>query len=144
MGTNQTRTHSLLAFFAHPDDETFRVGGMLTLLAQHGVSVQIVTATRGEAGTSGEKRFSNPEELAAIRESELLNACKTLKINPPIILNYADGHLSDIAPDKFCNEFLSITNEYQPQVMLSFGPDGLSGHPDHIAIGSCIDDVFLN
>lgn len=136
-------TPSLLAVFAHPDDETFRAGGMLTMLAHRGVRVQIVTATRGEAGFSGETDSPNPGELATIRENELRCACHVLKIEPPIILDYADGYLSMCDSGDLCFDLLFIIEKFQPQVMLSFGPDGLSGHLDHIVIGRSVDKVCL-
>ena len=69
---------SLLAVFAHPDDETFRPGGTLALLARRGVEVHVLTATRGEAGSCGDPPLCSPEELPAVRESELRCACAAL------------------------------------------------------------------
>lgn len=61
----------LLAVFAHPDDETFRPGGTLALLACGGFPVHVLTATRGEAGSCGDPPLCTSEELAAVREKEL-------------------------------------------------------------------------
>ena len=83
---------SLLAIFAHPDDETFRSGGTLALLAPRGVHVQVLTATRRQAGSCGEPPLCTPAELPNIREKELGCACAALGIEPPILLNYEDGH----------------------------------------------------
>ena len=138
----QPNDYVLLAIFAHPDDETFRAGGMLTLLARQGVRVQVVTATRGEAGSAGQTSASEPEELAILRENELCCACQVLQIEPPLFLDYKDGHLEDQASGKLRDNFLQIMEEVQPQILLSFGPDGLSGHPDHIAIGRCAVEAF--
>lgn len=133
---------NLLTIFAHPDDETFRCGGTLALLAQHGVHVQVLTATRGQAGSSGNPPLCAPEELPAVRESELRCACSSLGIQPPILLDYQDGHLSKADPETLIAEILAIIQELHPQIMLSFGADGLSGHPDHIAIGLAATEAF--
>jgi N-acetylglucosamine malate deacetylase 2 len=125
----------LLAVFAHPDDETFRPGGMLALLARAGVQVQVLTATRGEAGSRGEPPLCRPEDLPALRERELACACAVLGLQPPSLLDYQDGHLAEVSLDMLTRDVLAAIEAVQPQVLLSFGLDGLSGHPDHIAIG---------
>jgi LmbE family N-acetylglucosaminyl deacetylase len=89
----------LLAVFAHPDDETFRPGGTLALLARQGVQVYLLTATRGEAGSCGDPPVCRPEELPVVRERELRCACAALGIEPPHILDYPDGRLSDVDPE---------------------------------------------
>lgn len=132
----------LLAVFAHPDDETFRPGGTLALLAQSGIWVQSITATRGEAGSRGVPPLCPTEELPTKRENELRCACRTLGIQPPRLLDYQDGSLAQVDPEKLVAEIVAIAHAVQPQVMLSFGPDGLSGHPDHIAIGRCALEAY--
>jgi len=132
----------LLAVFAHPDDEAYRPGGTLALLAWRGVRVHLLTATRGEAGSCGDPPLCAPDELPAVRERELRCACATLGIEPPHILDYHDGHLSQADPERIIAQILGIVDEVRPQVMLTFGPDGLSGHPDHIAIGQCAAEAF--
>lgn len=133
---------SLLAVFAHPDDETFRPGGTLALLSQRDVRVQVLTATRGGAGSCGHPPLCAPGELPALRESELHCACTALGIEPPILLDYPDGRLSDVDHETLLGEILAVMQTVQPQVMISFGPDGLSGHPDHIAIGHLASEAF--
>jgi LmbE family N-acetylglucosaminyl deacetylase len=125
----------LLAVFAHPDDETFRPGGTLALLARQGVRVEVLTFTHGEAGSSGDPPLCTPEELPAMRERELRCACATLGIQPPRLLDYEDGKLAEANPEQVIAHILASIHEIQPQVLLTFGPDGLSGHPDHIAVG---------
>ncbi|NLE75631.1 MAG: PIG-L family deacetylase, partial [Chloroflexi bacterium] len=80
----------LLAVFAHPDDETFLCGGTLALLARRGAPVQVLTATRGQAGSCGEPPLCHPEALGALREGELRCACAALGCAPPLLLDYAD------------------------------------------------------
>lgn len=140
---NQILTSTnLLAIFAHPDDETFRCGGTLALLTQHGVRVQVLTATRGQAGSRGNPPLCAPEELPAVRENELRCACSALGIQPPILFDYQDGQLAKADPEQLAAQILQIVKETRPQVMLTFGADGLSGHPDHIAIGFAAAEAF--
>ncbi len=133
---------ALLAVFAHPDDEAYRPGGTLALLARRGVRVCLLTATRGQAGSCGKPPLCSPEELPAVRERELRCACAALGTEPPLLLDYEDGHLSKAAPEEIIAQILKVVDEVRPQVMLTFGPDGLSGHPDHIAIGQCAAEAF--
>jgi len=133
---------SLLAIFAHPDDESFRPGGTLALLARRGVRVVVLTATRGEAGSCGGPPLCRADELAAVRERELHCACAALGIQSPRLLNYQDGHLSEANPEQVVARILAVARELRPQVMLTFGPDGLSGHPDHSAIGKWASEAF--
>jgi N-acetylglucosamine malate deacetylase 2 len=140
---NQILTSAnLLAVFAHPDDETFRCGGTLALLTQRGVRVQVLTATRGQAGSRGNPPLCVPEELPAVRENELRCACKALGILPPILLDYQDGQLSAADLEQLTVHILRVVKETRPRVMLTFGADGLSGHPDHIAIGQAAAEAF--
>ena len=133
---------SLLAVFAHPDDETFRPGGTLALLSRRGVRVELLTFTRCEAGTCGDPPLCAPDELPAVRERELRSACAALGIQPPRLLDYADGHLHEADLELMISQILSIVNETKPQVLLSFGLDGLSGHPDHVVVGKWTAEAF--
>jgi len=144
MRSETASDHSLvlLAVFAHPDDEAYRPGGTLALLARHGVRVHLLTATRGESGSCGDPPLCAPEELPAVRGRELRCACAALGIEPPRLLDYKDGHLSEADPEEVIAQILKIVDEVCPQVVLSFGPDGLSGHPDHIIIGQCAAEAF--
>lgn len=132
----------LLAVFAHPDDEAYRPGGTLALLARSGARVHLLTATRGEAGSRGDPPLCAAEELAAWRERELRCACATLGIQPPRLLNYPDGGLADVGAGELTAQILAAIEDTGAQVLLSFGPDGLSGHPDHIAIGRCAAEAY--
>jgi LmbE family N-acetylglucosaminyl deacetylase len=133
---------TLLAVFAHPDDETFRPGGMLALLARQDVRVVLLTFTRGEAGSCGDPPLCTPDELPAVREDELRCACRVLGVQPPYVLNYPDGQLQQADAEPMIAYISSLANEIHPQVWLSFGPDGVSNHPDHIAVGSWTAAAF--
>jgi LmbE family N-acetylglucosaminyl deacetylase len=134
--------YCLLAIFAHPDDETIRPGGMLALLARCGVKVHVLTLTHGVAGSCGEPALCMPDELPIVRERELRCACAALGIQPPTLLDYPDGHLTEADPERVVAEILAVVRQVHLQVLLSFGPDGLSGHPDHILVGQWAAKVF--
>ncbi len=123
-----------LAVFAHPDDEVFRCGGALALLARRGVRVQTLTATRGGAGSCGDPPLCTREELPAVREAELRCACRALGIEPPRLLDYQDGTLSDVDEQEGAAHVLSMVRELRPQALITWPPDGLSGHADHVAV----------
>lgn len=123
----------LLAILAHPDDESFRCGGTLARLAQWGVRVQVLTATRGEAGARGDPPC-RPEELGAVREAELRCACRALGIEPPLLLDYPDGALMQVNADEPIARILAVIRQMRPQVLLTWHTEGVSGHPDHIAV----------
>ncbi len=133
---------SILAIFAHPDDETFRPGGTLALLARRGVCVQVLTATRGGCGSCGIPPLCTQDELPTLRERELRCACTALGVEPPILLDYQDGCLSEAVPETIEADILSIVNVIHPQIILTFGPDGISCHPDHIAVGRYTAEVY--
>ena len=124
----------LLAVFAHPDDEAFRCGGTLALLARRGVRVQVLTATRGQAGSCGDPPLCAPAELPLLRERELRCACAALGIAPPILLDYADGALADVDETAATAQVVTVIEQVHPTVLLTWPPDGLSGHPDHCAV----------
>jgi len=124
----------LLAVFAHPDDESFRCGGTMALLAQRGVRVHVLTATRGEGGSCGDPPLCHVDELPGVRERELRCACAALGIEPPILLDYRDGALADVDEEEAVAQVVAVIRKLLPQVLLTWPPDGLSGHPDHIAV----------
>lgn len=121
---------SLLAVFAHPDDETFRCGGTLALLARRGVQVWVLCATRGEAGVAN----VDPQQAGQIRQAELQCACRALGVQPPRFLNYQDGTLSQIDDARAVAQIAAVVRELRPHVLLTWPPDGLSGHADHICV----------
>jgi LmbE family N-acetylglucosaminyl deacetylase len=133
----------LLAVFAHPDDETFRPGGTLSLLALDGVRVEVFTATRGEAGARGDPPLCTPGELPVLRERELCCACAALGIAPPRLLEHRDSHLAEADAEGLIAQILAAIRETGAQILLSFGPDGLSGHADHVAIGRCAAEAYI-
>jgi N-acetylglucosamine malate deacetylase 2 len=126
--------HRILAIFAHPDDEVFRCGGTLAILAQQGVRVHILTFTRGQAGSCGQPPLCTREELGAVRTAELKCSCQALGLEPPNVLDYQDGRLAEVAQEEGMGIIAAHIQAIRPQVLLTWPSHGLSGHPDHIAV----------
>lgn len=138
--------NSLLAIFAHPDDEAFGTGGTLSRYASEGKTVGLVCATRGEVGEISDPSFATPETLGAVREGELRCAAETMGVCELIFLNYRDsgmiGTPENMDPRAFMNapegevveQLVEIIRRLKPQVITTFEPFGGYGHPDHIAI----------
>ena len=129
---------SLLAVFAHPDDESYRAGGTLALLAQKGAQVWVLCATRGERGIPK----LTPEEAGEVRQAELECACRALGIEPPCFLDYRDGTLPQVNDGQAIGQVVRAIRELRPGALLTWPPDGVSGHPDHIAVSRWTDEAF--
>jgi LmbE family N-acetylglucosaminyl deacetylase len=125
---------TLMAVFAHPDDEAFGTGGTLARYAAEGNNVYLVTATRGEAGEIAEPDLATAANLPYVREQELSCACQIYGINPPVFLDYVDGQLSVVHQGQAVGKLVRIIREVRPEVVITFGLDGIYGHYDHIAI----------
>ncbi len=125
----------LMCVLAHPDDESLGNGGILAKYAAEGVETYLVTATRGERGWFGDERdYPGLEALGKIREAELLAAARVLGINRVHFLDYIDGDLDQAPPAEALAKIVGHIRRVQPDVVVTFGPDGSYGHPDHIAI----------
>ena len=125
---------TLMAVFAHPDDEAFGTGGTLSKYAAEGCDVYLVTATRGEAGEIAEPDLATSADLPFVREQELRCACEAYGIHPPRFLDYADGLLPIVHQGQAVGKVVRLLRELRPQVVVTFGPDGIYGHYDHIAV----------
>jgi len=126
----------LLGVFAHPDDETFCAGGTFARYAGQGAEIMVVSATRGQAGQIRDAAVGNRRTIAAVREAELRLACGRLGITNVRCLNHVDGALGDDGFSALVDEVAGIIGEFQPDVVVTFGPDGGYGHPDHVTISA--------
>jgi LmbE family N-acetylglucosaminyl deacetylase len=125
----------LLAVLAHPDDESLGLGGTLAYYAAQGVETFLVTATRGERG----RFFDNTnrpsdDEVGRVREAELRSAAAVLGVHDVALLDYRDGELDRAEPAEAIGRIAAHVRRWRPHVVVTFGPDGAYGHPDHIAI----------
>ncbi len=140
------KKRSLLAVLAHPDDETFGMGGTLALYARRGVDVSLVCATRGEAGEVDAVYMEKLNSPACLRTQELKCAAEILGIRRVIFLNYRDSGMPGSADNAHPNALTAqpvevvaekvahIMRELKPDVVLTFDPIGGYRHPDHIAM----------
>jgi LmbE family N-acetylglucosaminyl deacetylase len=128
-----------MAVLAHPDDESLGVGGTLAKYASEGVDVSLVTATRGDSGRyhgypPGDPQHPGQSALANIRESELRAAAAVLGVRDVSLLDYHDQHLDRADARAIISGIAGHLRRVQADVVVTFGPDGAYGHPDHIAI----------
>jgi LmbE family N-acetylglucosaminyl deacetylase len=125
----------LLAIFPHPDDETLGMGSTLARYAAEGVETYLVCATRGERGWfDSEGPDPGFEGVARIREAELRCAAEHLGLREVSFLDYIDGDVDQANPQTIIAEIAMHIRRIEPQVVVTFSPDGAYGHPDHIAL----------
>ena len=126
----------LLGVFAHPDDETFCAGGTFAHYAGQGAEIMVVSATRGQAGQIRDAAAGTGRTIAAVREAELRLACERLGITQMRCLDHVDGTLADAGFSALVDELAEIIREFRPDIVITFGPDGGYGHPDHVTISA--------
>jgi LmbE family N-acetylglucosaminyl deacetylase len=131
-----TTGQALLAVFAHPDDEVLCAAGTLALCAAHGDLVTVLCATRGEHGPIAKPTLATRETLAGIRESELRSSCAALGVHEVELLGLPDAGVRWAANERATlRDLVHFIRRLRPRTIITFGPDGLYGHPDHVAIG---------
>ena len=124
-----------MCILAHPNDSSSGTGGTLAKYAGEGVETYLVTATRGERGRFGDGgERPDPEVVGATLEAELLAAAKELGLREVKLLGYPDGALDTVDPARAQEAIAGHLRRVRPQVVITFGPEGAYGHPDHIAI----------
>lgn len=145
---------SLLAVFAHPDDEAFGAGGTLARCARAGVDVHLVCATRGEAGKITDPEIDAAADLAALREAELREACAVLGAHPPFLLDFHDSGRGERTRHDDPWALMNVDEldleaalrphvaRVRPDVMLTFDPHGVYGHVDHLRIHRAATAAF--
>ena len=149
-------TKTLLAVLAHPDDESFGLGGTLALYAGRGYDVYYVCATRGEAGTVDEVHLNGFKDTAEMRTAELMNAAKELGLKDVFFLGYRDSGMPGMDAnqhpdaqinhpvDEVAGRVVKYIRSLKPEVVLTFDPIGGYKHPDHIHIHKATVLAFAN
>jgi LmbE family N-acetylglucosaminyl deacetylase len=124
---------TILGIWAHPDDEAYLSGGLMAIARDAGSRVVCVTATRGEQGTGDPQRWP-PGRLAAERTGELARCLDILGVTEHRWLDYPDGDCPAVHPAAAVARLCELIEEVRPDTVVTFGPDGNTGHPDHRAV----------
>lgn len=126
--------HDLLALLAHPDDEAFFLAGTAAGLAAAGRPAGLVCCTRGQQGALGDPPLATRETVGAVREGELRAACAAVGIAVLAVLDYEDKRLAEADPAAVRAAFVRVLRAERPRVVATFDPNGVTAHPDHIAV----------
>ena len=125
---------TILAVFAHPDDESLACGGTLARLADAGARVVLLCASRGECGSISDRSLLGSNELGLVRSDELREAARTLGIADVLIYDHPDGDLRWAEVRELHEEIVAAIGRYRPDGVITFAEDGLYWHLDHIGI----------
>jgi LmbE family N-acetylglucosaminyl deacetylase len=125
--------------FAHPDDEVFCVGGTIARCAEAGAVTAIVSLTQGEAGQIREAATATRRVLGAVRVKELEHSVHALGVDHFTCLNLGDGRLAKQPLEMIAITARTVIDQFRPDVVVTFGPDGAFGHPDHVT--SCLATI---
>jgi LmbE family N-acetylglucosaminyl deacetylase len=139
---------TILAIFAHPDDEQ-SVSPVLAKYADAGVNIYVAIATDGRYGASEHFGVDDPDSLVAIRKDEITCMTSKLGINPPIMMGLHDQLRMQEGMDTMSlqlnaikDEVIKLFNNLKPDIVITWGPSGMTGHPDHRMIGNVVTEVF--
>jgi LmbE family N-acetylglucosaminyl deacetylase len=137
----QTGSRTLVAVFAHPDDERI-VGPLLARYAREGHEVYLVIATDGSKGVREHAGVPAGDSLARVRAGETRCAARQLGIHPPMLLGFEDAGLASFASlQQLREDVRRVLGDLQPDAVISFGPEGGTGHPDHRLVGVVVTEV---
>ena len=137
-----SQKQSIMAIFAHPDDE-LTVAQLLSYYSRQGHDIRLVIATKGEKGTAAHAKIPAGDSLANVRAREAACACKTLGINPPVLLGLNDGELDvDFTGVPLHTRIDSVLRLYQPDIVITWGPEGGYGHLDHRMVHNVVTEIF--
>lgn len=133
---------TIFGVWAHPDDEAYLAGGIMAMAVVAGRRVACMTATRGEAGESADPRRWPPEQLGTIREAELASTLALLGVTEHEWLDLPDGGLAEVEAHGAVERVVAALERVRPDTVLTFGPDGMTGHPDHRTVSAWTAEAF--
>lgn len=149
-----SRDRTILAVFAHPDDEVFAAGGTLARYAAAGVATVLVTCTRGENGEISDPALATAETIGDVRTAELAEAVDALGIGQSLFLGFRDsgmaGQPTNDDPASFhaadasdaVGRLVRLIRQHRPQVVLTHNEHGDYGHPDHVRANRFVTEAF--
>jgi len=132
---------TLLGVWAHPDDEAYLSSGLMAQVRRAGGRVVVVTATRGEHGTDDPRAWP-PERLAQHRERELRESLDIVGVHEHRWLPYRDGELADVPLATGAAALVEVLEEVRPDTIVTFGPEGMTGHDDHRTISGWTTEAW--
>jgi N-acetyl-1-D-myo-inositol-2-amino-2-deoxy-alpha-D-glucopyranoside deacetylase len=145
----------ILFVLAHPDDESFGNAGTMMLAHGEGMTTGLLCATRGEVGEIRDPALATRDTLPAVRERELRQAMRLARLTELRLLGFRDSGMAGTPPNEDPRALVNVPfveamahvvghiRDLKPRVVVSFGPDGVYGHPDHIAIGAITDAAVV-
>ena len=145
----------ILWILAHPDDESFGGAGVIAWAHERGLETGLICATRGEAGEISDPELATPLTLGAVREQELRRAMDVVHLSELRFMGYRDSGMAGTpenddpralvqAPrEEAIAHLMGQIRELKPRTVITFGPDGVYGHPDHIYIGNVASEAVL-
>ena len=123
---------TVLALIPHPDDESYSFGGTIALAARAGWRCVVECASAGEGGKRHDGGPMGSQAVGSARTQELSESCRILGAEPPRVWGLPDGGFREAASQ--VPRVTRLFEEFAPELVLTLGPDGAYGHPDHIAL----------
>jgi LmbE family N-acetylglucosaminyl deacetylase len=132
---------TVMSVWAHPDDESYLAAGLMAMARREGSRVVVVTATRGEGGSSDEERWPSAT-LGPVRERELLASLTLLGVTEHHFLDLPDIDMDTPLPEVGARRVREIMADVRPDMVLTFGPDGMTGHRGHVSVSRWTEAAF--
>ena len=133
----------LAGVFAHPDDDVYLIGGTL-LRHQRMLDLTLIFATSGEAGPISDPSLATRETLSKVREGEQRRCLDILGYGDARVefMHYPDYYLPEVPREQLTAGIQAVLHEVRPHIVVTFGPDGLTSHHDHIRVGEATSEAF--
>jgi len=141
MTTTLPDIRTLLGVWAHPDDEAYLSSALMASVRRTGGRVVVATATRGEHGTPDPEAWP-PDALAQVRERELLESLAHIDVREHEWLGHTDGALPDVPFETGVTQVSDLLDRVQPDTVVTFGADGMTGHPDHQTVSAWVTEAW--
>ena len=135
----------LAVVVAHPDDDTFGSAGAVALDGgDPGFDLTVILATSGGAGQISDPSLATPETLGTVREAEDRASWRALGVEPSglYFLRYSDGGVADVPRRELVGRIVEVLRDARPDVVVTFGPEGITGHTDHVVVGEAATEAF--
>jgi LmbE family N-acetylglucosaminyl deacetylase len=132
---------TILGVWAHPDDEAYLSAGVMAAARRNDQRVAVVHATLGEHGSSDPDRWP-PNRLAPVRHVELGRSLRLLGVTERHQLGHADGGCDIVDHRLASDQIATVIEQLRPDTIITFGPDGMTGHPDHRAVSRWTTDAW--